>query len=54
MSAGGSMSNLYSVLLSRYNFYPEVKMGGMSDLPRLALFTSEHVILSVPSGLAVI
>ncbi|KAJ8267954.1 hypothetical protein COCON_G00131260 [Conger conger] len=44
---GGSISNLYSVLLARYDMYPEVKTGGMSDLPRLALFTSEHSHYSV-------
>lgn len=37
------MSNLYSILLARYHFYPEVKTRGMGALPQLALFTSEHV-----------
>uniref|UniRef100_A0A8C9UBR0 Glutamate decarboxylase 3 n=1 Tax=Scleropages formosus TaxID=113540 RepID=A0A8C9UBR0_SCLFO len=41
---GGSMSNLYSILLARYSYFPEVKMHGMAVIPRLALFTSEHVI----------
>lgn len=40
---GGSMSNLYSILLARYHFYPEVKTSGMRALPHLVLFTSEHV-----------
>ncbi|KAF3837625.1 hypothetical protein F7725_009393 [Dissostichus mawsoni] len=39
---GGTISNLYSILVARYHFYPEVKTRGMGALPRLALFTSEH------------
>uniref|UniRef100_A0A665VL67 Zgc:163121 n=1 Tax=Echeneis naucrates TaxID=173247 RepID=A0A665VL67_ECHNA len=39
---GGTISNLYSILVARYHFYPEVKTKGMGALPRLALFTSEH------------
>ncbi|KAG7234383.1 hypothetical protein INR49_004855 [Caranx melampygus] len=39
---GGTISNLYSILVARYHFYPEVKTIGMGALPRLALFTSEH------------
>lgn len=37
------MSNLYSVLLARFHFFPAVKTHGMSAIPRLALFTSAHV-----------
>ncbi|XP_064202588.1 glutamate decarboxylase 1 isoform X1 [Anguilla rostrata] len=51
---GGSMCNLYSLLLARYNFYPEVKTGGMSDLPRLALFTSEHSHYSIQKAAQVL
>lgn len=43
VSEGGTISNLYSILLARYHFYPEVKTKGMGVLPQLALFTSEHV-----------
>uniref|UniRef100_A0AAX7TSN5 Glutamate decarboxylase 1a n=1 Tax=Astatotilapia calliptera TaxID=8154 RepID=A0AAX7TSN5_ASTCA len=43
---GGTISNLYSILLARYHFYPEVKTRGMGALPRLAMFTSEHVIIT--------
>lgn len=51
-SEGGTISNLYSIVLARYHFYPEVKTRGMGALPQLALFTSEHVtILSIPWGL---
>lgn len=45
-SEGGTISNLYSILVARYHFYPEVKTRGMAALPQLALFTSEHVNLT--------
>ncbi|KAG7221024.1 hypothetical protein INR49_031195 [Caranx melampygus] len=44
---GGTISNLYSILVARYHFYPEVKTIGMGALPRLALFTSEHNVVVV-------
>ena len=34
---------MYSVMIARYKYYPEVKTKGMSVAPRLVLFTSEHV-----------
>lgn len=37
------MSNLYSILLARYNLFPKVKTEGMHALPPLILFTSAHV-----------
>lgn len=43
-SQGGTISNLYSILVARYHFYPEVKTRGMRALPQVAVFTSEHVI----------
>ena len=43
MSAGGAISNMYSVMIARYKFFPEVKTKGMAAAPRLILFTSEHV-----------
>lgn len=43
-SEGGTISNLYSILVARHHFYPEVKTRGMGALPQLALFTSAHVI----------
>uniref|UniRef100_A0A8C1LP27 Zgc:163121 n=1 Tax=Cyprinus carpio TaxID=7962 RepID=A0A8C1LP27_CYPCA len=53
-----TMSNLYSVLLARFHLFPAVKTHGMSVIPRLALFTSEHVhdfiiVSSTLSGRAV-
>ncbi|MGH0149116.1 UNVERIFIED_CONTAM: hypothetical protein FKN15_051107, partial [Acipenser sinensis] len=41
-SPGGSISNLYSVLVARYYRFPEAKTKGMASVPRLVLFTSEH------------
>lgn len=36
---------MYAMLLARFNMFPEVKEKGMSSVPRLAAFTSEHVRL---------
>lgn len=41
--SGGSISNLYSVLVARYKRFPEIKTKGMAALPDIALFVSEHV-----------
>ncbi|XP_070831175.1 glutamate decarboxylase 1 [Chaetodon trifascialis] len=51
---GGTISNLYSILVARYHFYPEVKTKGMGALPQLALFTSEHSHYSVKKSAAVL
>ncbi|XP_077411961.1 glutamate decarboxylase 1 isoform X4 [Vanacampus margaritifer] len=53
-SPGGTISNLYSMLVARYYFYPEVKTRGMGALPHLALFTSEHSHYSVKKSAAVL
>lgn len=37
---------MYSVMVARYKYFPEVKTKGMSAAPRLVLFTSEYV--SIP------
>uniref|UniRef100_H2TIZ7 Glutamate decarboxylase 2 n=1 Tax=Takifugu rubripes TaxID=31033 RepID=H2TIZ7_TAKRU len=42
-SPGGAISNMYAMLLARFKMFPEVKEKGMSSVPRLAAFTSEHV-----------
>lgn len=34
---------MYAMLLARFKMFPEVKEKGMSSVPRLAAFTSEHV-----------
>ncbi|XP_063307896.1 glutamate decarboxylase 1-like [Pelobates fuscus] len=41
-SPGGTISNLYSILVARYKYFPIVKTKGMSALPPIVLFTSEH------------
>uniref|UniRef100_A0A8C2X153 Glutamate decarboxylase 3 n=2 Tax=Cyclopterus lumpus TaxID=8103 RepID=A0A8C2X153_CYCLU len=51
---GGTISNLYSILVARYHFYPEVKTRGMGVLPQLALFTSEQSHYSVKKSAAVL
>ncbi|XP_030385649.1 cysteine sulfinic acid decarboxylase [Scaptodrosophila lebanonensis] len=41
-SPGGSMSNMYGVVLARYKRAPEVKTSGMFGMRPLAIFTSEE------------
>jgi hypothetical protein len=43
VSAGGSMSNMYGMVLARYKAVPDSKMKGLSGLPPLVAFTSEDV-----------
>uniref|UniRef100_A0AAQ5ZAF2 Glutamate decarboxylase 2 n=1 Tax=Amphiprion ocellaris TaxID=80972 RepID=A0AAQ5ZAF2_AMPOC len=45
-SPGGAISNMYAMLLARFKMFPEVKEKGMSSVPRLVAFTSEHVFNS--------
>ncbi|KAI2667602.1 Glutamate decarboxylase 1 [Labeo rohita] len=51
---GGTMSNLYSVLLARFHLFPAVKTHGMSAIPRLALFTSAHSHYSIKKSASVL
>ncbi|XP_060729533.1 glutamate decarboxylase 1 isoform X3 [Tachysurus vachellii] len=53
-SPGGTISNLYSILLARYHYFPKVKTEGMHVLPRLALFTSSHSHYSIKKSAAVL
>uniref|UniRef100_A0A674P5Y8 Glutamate decarboxylase 1 n=1 Tax=Takifugu rubripes TaxID=31033 RepID=A0A674P5Y8_TAKRU len=46
-SPGGAISNMYSVMIARYKFFPVVKTKGMAAAPRLILFTSEHSHYSI-------
>jgi len=41
MCPGGSMSNMYGMVLARYKKAPEVKEKGVNHLPPLVCFTSE-------------
>lgn len=34
---------MYSIMAARYKYFPEVKTKGMAAVPRLIIFTSEHV-----------
>ncbi len=40
---GGSISNLYGLLLARFNRFPESRTKGVFGLPKMALFCSEQV-----------
>uniref|UniRef100_A0A8C2I127 Glutamate decarboxylase 2 n=1 Tax=Cyprinus carpio TaxID=7962 RepID=A0A8C2I127_CYPCA len=51
-SPGGAISNMYAMLLARYKMFPEVKEKGMSSVPRLVAFTSEHSHFSIKKGAA--
>uniref|UniRef100_A0A672J3M7 Glutamate decarboxylase 1 n=1 Tax=Salarias fasciatus TaxID=181472 RepID=A0A672J3M7_SALFA len=51
-SPGGAISNMYSVMIARYKFFPEVKTKGMAAAPRLILFTSEHSHYSIKKASA--
>ena len=44
---GGSMANGYAINLARHHKFPELKSTGLSDLPRLVVFTSEDAHYSV-------
>ncbi|XP_036592176.1 glutamate decarboxylase 1-like [Trichosurus vulpecula] len=53
-SPGGSISNLYGILVARYKKFPEVKTKGMAALPQIALFVSEHSHYSIRKTAAVL
>uniref|UniRef100_A0A4W4EFM0 Glutamate decarboxylase 1b n=1 Tax=Electrophorus electricus TaxID=8005 RepID=A0A4W4EFM0_ELEEL len=46
-SPGGAISNMYSVMIARYKYFPEIKTKGMCAAPRLVLFTSENSHYSI-------
>uniref|UniRef100_A0A671X4R1 Glutamate decarboxylase 2 n=1 Tax=Sparus aurata TaxID=8175 RepID=A0A671X4R1_SPAAU len=48
----GAISNMYAMLLARFKMFPEVKEKGMSSVPRLVAFTSEHSHFSIKKGAA--
>lgn len=49
---GGSISNLYGLLLARFKRFPGTKTKGITNLPQMALFCSEQVISTVACILA--
>jgi len=43
-NAGGSVSNLYAIIVARHAMFPDYKKKGLRELPKpLVMFTSEHV-----------
>lgn len=42
-AAGGSMGNMFGIILARYHKFPEIKTLGISGFPQLIAFTSEDV-----------
>uniref|UniRef100_A0A8C8XTU9 Glutamate decarboxylase 1 n=1 Tax=Panthera leo TaxID=9689 RepID=A0A8C8XTU9_PANLE len=51
---GGSISNLYGILVARYKQYPEIKRQGMTALPCCVLFVSEQGHYSVKKAAAIL
>ncbi|CAK7305375.1 Glutamate decarboxylase 1 [Vulpes lagopus] len=51
---GGSISNLYGILVARYKQYPEIKRQGMTVLPCIVLFVSEQGHYSVKKAAAIL
>ncbi|CAH2282947.1 acidic amino acid decarboxylase GADL1 isoform X1 [Pelobates cultripes] len=51
-SPGGSVSNMYAVNLARYNHCPDIKEKGLSQAPRLVMFTSEECHYSMKKAAA--
>lgn len=43
---GGSMGNMYGIILARYMKYPDVKTRGLTHIPQLVAFTSEDVSIN--------
>uniref|UniRef100_A0A4X1TR41 Glutamate decarboxylase 1 n=1 Tax=Sus scrofa TaxID=9823 RepID=A0A4X1TR41_PIG len=53
-SPGGSISNLYGILVARYKQYPEIRTKGMRALPCIVLFVSEQGHYSVKKAAAIL
>lgn len=52
-SGGGSMSNMYGMLLARYRLYPDVKRTGIFGRKPLVIFTSDQSHYSFAKGASV-
>lgn len=46
---GGSISNLYGLLLARFNRFPDSRTNGVFGLPKFAFFCSEQVCNNILS-----
>ncbi|XP_058547588.1 LOW QUALITY PROTEIN: glutamate decarboxylase 1-like [Neofelis nebulosa] len=53
-ASGGSISNLYVILVARYKQYPEIKRQGMTTLLCCVLFVSEQGHYSVKKAAAIL
>ncbi|KAM4701083.1 cysteine sulfinic acid decarboxylase isoform 2-T2 [Discoglossus pictus] len=49
---GGSLSNMYAMNVARFHRFPYCKEKGLSELPKLAVFTSQESHYSVQKGAA--
>lgn len=47
---GGSIANMYGMVVGRYKKFPDVKTKGLSSLPPLAVFTSDCSHYSINKG----
>lgn len=47
---GGSLSNMYAMVMARYKILPEIKRMGCSGFPPLACFSSEEGHYSIMKG----
>lgn len=52
MNPGGSMSNMYGMVMARYGLKPAIKRSGITGLPPLVCFTSEDSHYSIVKGAA--
>ena len=42
-SPGGCLSNIYAVQAAKHYYFPDTKQDGLFGMPKLIIFTSEHV-----------
>jgi len=49
-SPGGSLSNMYGMMLARHNAFPDIKRTGLSGAPTLVALTSEESHYSIVKG----
>lgn len=50
LTPGGSFANFNAMILARFYKFPEVKTKGMSKLPEMRVYTSEHSHYSFDKG----
>ena len=43
LNPGGSISNLYAVQAAKHFHFPQTKQKGLFNMPKIVIFTSEHV-----------